>query len=155
MPDVHARLERAGLTLPDPPAPVANYVPAAIVTSGRLLSVSGQIPVEGGVPIATGPVPDPVGVDLARRCARRCVLNALAAVHAETGDLGVVRRVVRLDAFVACAPGFTEQPKVADGASELLVELFGDSGRHTRAAVGVTALPLGVPVEIAFMFLID
>jgi len=161
MPDLLARLGKLGLTLPDTPKPVASYVPAVSVHSGHLVFVSGQIPIVGGRVMATGAVPDPVSVELAQACARQCVLNGLACLLGEIGGGGAgeaasrIRRVIKVEGFVACAPGFADQPKVINGASDLLIELLGDAGRHSRAAVGVSALPLDVPVEIAFTFLVD
>ncbi len=105
--------------------------------------------------LATGSVPEPVSIETAQDCARQCVLNALACLHGEIGDLSRLRRVVRLDAFVACGPDFADHPKVINGASDLLIDLLGDDGKHARAAVGVSSLPLLAPVEIAMTFLID
>ncbi|MCA9299991.1 MAG: RidA family protein, partial [Phycisphaerales bacterium] len=135
---------------PPAPKPVAAYVPA--VRSGALVYVSGQIPMRDGAPIATGTVPGAVSVETALECARQCALNGLAVLRQEIGDLALVRRVVRLGCFVASEPGFTGQPSIANGASELMLEVFGEAGRHARAAVGSVALPLGVPVEIEFLF---
>ncbi len=149
-----ARLAALGLTLPEPSKPVAAYVPTRRV--GSLLYVSGQIPSVGGKLIATGAVPSAVGVEMAQACARQCLLNGLAAAKAALdGDLGRIRSVVRVGCFVACDAGFTDHPKVANGASELLVEIFGDAGRHARAALGAPALPLGAPVEIEFLFEVE
>lgn len=147
---IQSRLDELKLVLPDAPAPVAAYVPA--VRTGNLLFVSGQIPVVGGELVAVGPVPDETSMDDAIACARQCVLNGLAVVRDQLqGDLERVRQIVRLGVFVASSPGFTSQPRVADGASELLRQLFGDRGRHARAAVGTNSLPLGVPVEIEML----
>lgn len=145
-----ARLAELGLSLPTPPKPVAAYIPAR--RSGSLVYVSGQIPMENGSMIATGSLPNQVSMDVAHRCAVRCVLNGLAALKAEIGDLARVVKVVRVGAFVCSEPGFTDQPKVANTASELLVKVFGEAGQHARAAVGSVALPLGAPVEIEFLF---
>jgi len=145
-----ARLAELGLSLPTPPKPVAAYIPAR--RSGSLVYVSGQIPMENGSMIATGSLPNQVSMDVAHRCAVRCVLNGLAALKAEIGDLARVVKVVRVGAFVCSEPGFTDQPKVANAASELLVKVFGEAGQHARAAVGSVALPLGAPVEIEFLF---
>jgi len=145
-----ARLAELGLVLPTPPKPVAAYIPAR--RSGSLVYVSGQIPMENGNMIATGSLPNQVSMDVAHRCAVRCVLNGLAALKAEIGDLARVVKVVRVGAFVCSEPGFTDQPKVANAASELLVKVFGEAGQHARAAVGSVALPLGAPVEIEFLF---
>ncbi len=155
MPDLSNRMAQLGLTLPEAPRPIASYIPAVGVSSGRLVFVSGQVPLESGKLIAAGTVPNEVSMEVAQRCARQCVLNGLAALAGEIGSLERLRRVVKLEVFVACGPGFTEHPKVANGASDLLVELMGDDGRHARAAVGVPSLPLGAPVEIAFTFLVD
>ena len=144
---IQQRLREAGISLPPAPRPVAAYVPA--VRSGDLVFVSGQIPLADGELLARGPVPSSVDAALARDAARQCALNALAVLAAELdGDLDRVRRIVRLGVFVASDPGFGGQPEVANGASELLVEVFGDAGRHARAAIGSVALPLGATVEV-------
>jgi enamine deaminase RidA (YjgF/YER057c/UK114 family) len=148
--DPEAALARLGLTLPTPAKPVAAYIPSR--QSGNLLYISGQIPTRDGQLMATGTVPNQVSPDLARDCARQCALNALAAAKSALGSLARVRQVVRVGCFVACEAGFGDQPKVANAASELLVEVFGETGRHARAAVGTNALPLNVPVEIEFLF---
>ncbi len=155
MPDLLSRLQARGLTLPPAPKPVASYIPAVVVASGSPVFVSGQLPFRSGTLLATGSIPNEVPLELAQECARQCVLNALAALQGEIHDLGRLRRVLRLGVFVQCPPGFGDQPKVANGASDLLVDLMGDAGRHARAAVGVPALPLNAPVEIEFTFLID
>lgn len=147
---IAVRLAELGLELPPAPAPVAAYVPS--VRTGSLLIISGQIPIDGGALLATGPVPSVTSPDDATRAARRCVLNGLAvAAAALDGDLDRVARVVRVGAFVCSDPDFFGQPAVANGASELLVEIFGDAGRHARAAVGSVALPLGASVEVEMM----
>lgn len=145
-----AMLEELGIRLPSPAAPVASYIPARRV--GDLVFISGQIPLRDGEPVATGKVPTSVSIDLALDCARQCVLNALAALRAETGSLDRVEAVVRLGCFIASEPGFADHPTVANGASELIQSIFGDRGRHARAAVGCPSLPLNVPVEIEFLF---
>lgn len=139
------RLASLGLTLPPVPTPAGAYVPA--VRDGDLVWTSGQLPLLSGTLPATGLVGGEVTVEVARDLARTCALNALAAVGS-VADLGAVSRVVKVVGFVASAPGFTEQPQVVNGASELLGEVFGDAGRHARSAVGVAALPLGAPVEV-------
>jgi len=144
--DPESRLAALGLTLPTPPSPVAAYIPWR--RAGNLLFISGQIPMRDGALIAKGSVPGQVSPEVARECARQCVLNALAVIRAAAGSLAAVKQVVRVGVFVCSEPGFYEQPKVANGASELLVEVFGDSGKHARAAVGSVALPLGAPVEV-------
>lgn len=140
------RLRELGLELPAMNAPVANYVPGVI--TGRLLFVSGQLPVRDGALLGHGTVPGVVSVEVATACARQCALNALAVVHAMVGSLDRVRRVVRVGVWVASDPGFEGQPAVANGASDLLVAVFGEAGRHARAAVGSVALPRGAAVEL-------
>ncbi len=148
---IEARLQELGLRLPEAPAPVAAYVPA--VRSGDLLFVSGQLPFAGKTLLATGNVPSVVPVDHARSAAAQCVLNGLAIAKSQLdGDLSRIRRVVRLGVFVQSDASFHDQPQVANGASELLQTLFGEAGRHARAAVGVNALPLNASVEIQFLF---
>lgn len=153
MSSAEKRLVELGLTLPTPAAPVAAYIPTR--RSGNLLFVSGQIPVRDGKMIATGTVPSSVSVEAARDCARQCTFNGLAAAKSALGSLDRIRQVVRVGCFVACDTGFGDQPKVANAASELLVEIFGESGRHARAAVGTNALPLNVPVEVEFVFEVE
>ena len=140
------RIAELGLTLPEATAPLAAYVP--VVRTGNLLYVSGQLPWVDGKMAATGKVGGEVDPEQAKELARTCALNAIAAVRTELGDLSKVRRVVKVVGFVASVPEFTGQPGVVNGASELFGEVFGDAGRHARAAVGVAALPLGVPVEV-------
>lgn len=140
------RLAELGLTLPGVAAPVAAYVPA--VRSGNHVFTSGQLPMVEGALAATGKVGAEVSAEDAKGLARICALNALAAVKAEIGDLANVRRVVKVVGFVASAPGFTGQPGVVNGASELLGEVFGERGVHARSAVGVAVLPLDAPVEV-------
>jgi enamine deaminase RidA (YjgF/YER057c/UK114 family) len=145
------RLAHLGLELPALALPVANYVPYKL--AGKYLFLSGMIPVVGGQPRCTGLLGAGVSVEQGQDCARLCVLNALAWVNeALHGDLERVFEVLQMRGFVACTPEFTEHPKVINGASDLLVELFGERGKHTRAAVGAPSLPLGVPVEIDFLF---
>jgi enamine deaminase RidA (YjgF/YER057c/UK114 family) len=143
---VEERLAGLGIELPPVPTPIASYVP--VVVSGHLAFVAGQVPVSEGKPLATGKLGLDVGTEAGADAARRCALQALAALRQELGSLDRVRRIVRLAVFVASAPGFTDQPKVANGASDLLGDVFGDMGRHARVAVGVAELPLGVPVEV-------
>lgn len=147
MSSVQQRLEELGITLPEAPKPVAAYVPA--VRSGNLIFVAGQIPMSGGELLATGAVPAATSLERAQHAARQCALNGLAIVaDLLDGDLDRVRRIVRLGIFVASEPSFTDQPKVGNGASELMHEIFGEAGRHARAAVGCIALPLGASVEV-------
>jgi enamine deaminase RidA (YjgF/YER057c/UK114 family) len=141
-----SRLAALGLSLPTPAKPVAAYVPTR--RTGNLVFVSGQIPLKDGQLIAKGAVPGEVSLEVARQCAQQCCLNALAAIRAEVGELSRVRQVVRVGVFVCSQAGFYDQPKVANGASELLEQVFGEAGKHARAAVGSIALPLGAPVEV-------
>ena len=140
------RLAALGLTLPAVAPPVAAYVPA--VVSGSHVFTSGQLPfVDGALP-ATGKVGAEVSAEDAKGYAATCILNALAAVESQIGSLDRITRIVKVTGFVASAPGFTGQPGVVNGASELLGELLGEAGVHARSAVGVAELPLGAPVEI-------
>lgn len=140
------RLAELGLAVPEVARPVASYIPA--VRSGHHVFTSGQLPMREGRLITTGKVGGEVTPEEAVECARQCALNALAAVRAELGDLSSVKRIVKVVAFVASTPDFTGQPGVANGASELLGDVFGDAGRHARSAVGVPVLPLDAPVEV-------
>lgn len=139
------RLTELGIELPDVPAPAGAYVPA--VRTGNLVYTAGQVPFVDGVIAATGKVGREISPEEAKAHARTCALNALAAVHDLVGVDAIVK-VVKVVGFVASADGFTGQPAVINGASELLGEVFGDAGRHARSAVGVAELPLGVPVEV-------
>ncbi len=148
---IAARLRDLGLELPPAAAAVANYVP--FVVSGSLVFVSGQLPLDGGKLAVSGHLGDNVTLEDGIRAARLCALNLLAQAGAAAGgDLDRIRRVVRLTGFVACAPGFTDQPKVVNGASDLMVEVLGDAGRHARVAVGAPTLPLGAAVEVDGIF---
>jgi enamine deaminase RidA (YjgF/YER057c/UK114 family) len=140
------RLAALGLTLPAVTLPLAAYVPA--VRSGNFVYTAGQLPVVEGQLLATGKVGAQVGAHEAAALARTCALNALAAVVSVTGSLSAIRRIVKVTGYVASAPDFTGQPQVVNGASELLLEVFGESGRHARSAVGTAVLPLDAPVEI-------
>lgn len=147
---IDQKLKELGLTLPTPPKPVASYVPSA--RSGDLLYVSGQLPMREGKLLATGKTPSPVSIEDAQAAARQCALNGLAIVHAELGgDWSRLVRVVRLGVFVQCTDDFTQQPQVANGASDLLQQVLGEAGRHARAAVGTNALPLGATVEVEML----
>ena len=138
-----------GLEVPEVAKPVAVYVPA--VRSGNQVFTSGQLPMRGGELMLTGKVGGEVSAEEAYACAQQCALNAIAAVRAQVGDLSRVTRVVKVVAFVASTPDFTGQPGVANGASELLGEVFGDAGVHARSAVGVPVLPLDAPVEVEIL----
>jgi len=140
------RLAALGLTLPPVAAPVAAYLPALrtsgfVYTSGQLPTVDGKLP-------AAGKVGGEVSASDAAALARTCALNALAAAAAAAGGLDSIRRIVKVTGFVASAPGFNGQPQVVNGASELLIQVFGEDGRHARSAVGVAELPLDAPVEV-------
>jgi enamine deaminase RidA (YjgF/YER057c/UK114 family) len=141
-----ARLAELGLSLPVVPAPVAAYVPA--VRTGNLVYTSGQLPFVAGELSTVGKVGAEVTVEEAAECARVCALNALAAIAAEVGALEQVVRVVKVVIFVASTPDFTAQAQVGNGASQFLGDVFGESGRHARSAVGVASLPLDAPVEV-------
>jgi enamine deaminase RidA (YjgF/YER057c/UK114 family) len=142
-----------GIELPAVAPPVAAYVPA--VRTGSLVYVSGQVPLIDGKVAATGTVPGAVSAERAKELAARCAVQGLAAVRAEVGELSRIRRVVRIGVFVASEAGFGGQPEVANGASELLVSVLGERGRHARAAVGCPALPRNVPVEVEFLFEVE
>lgn len=143
---VEARLAELGIALPEVVPPLAAYQPTA--RTGTLVFTAGQLPARDGEMIAVGKLGGGVSEEQGYECARQCALNALAAIKAEIGSLDDVVRVVKAVVFVASTPDFTAQPKVANGASELLGEVFGDAGRHARSAVGVPVLPLDVPVEV-------
>lgn len=141
------KMAELGLVLPPAPKPVAAYVPA--VRTGNLIFVSGQVPFRDGELIATGHIPSEISLKQAQEAARQCVLNGLAVIAGElSGNLELIKRIVRLGVFISCDPGFIDQPRVANGASELLVEIFGEAGKHARAAVGSVSLPLGSSVEV-------
>lgn len=140
------RLADLGLSLPPVPAPVAAYVPA--VRFEDVVYTAGQVPLVQGTLRAVGKVGAEVSVEEATDCARIAALNGLAAVVDLTGDLDVIMRIIRVVVYVASAPGFVDQPRIANGASQLLGDIFGEAGRHARSAVGVTALPLDAPVEV-------
>ncbi|SPJ23076.1 RidA family protein [Palleronia abyssalis] len=147
---IETKLAEHGITLPDAPAPAANYVP--FVQVGDLLHVSGQIST-GPDGLIRGTLGGPGDVEAGAIAARACAISLLAQVKAACGgDLDRLAQVVKLTAFVASAPGFYDQPKVVNGASDFLVEVLGESGRHARSAVGVAALPMGVMVEIEGIF---
>jgi enamine deaminase RidA (YjgF/YER057c/UK114 family) len=148
---VAARLKEINVTLPDAPAPVANYVPAA--RAGNMLYVSGQIPLEGGKPQFVGKLGRELSVEQGHAAARLCALNVLAQARAALGgDLDRVVRCVRVGGFVNCTPEFADQPQVVNGASDLFVAVLGEAGRHARAAVGCASLPRGVAVEVEAVF---
>ena len=140
------RLQELGLSVPEVAKPVAAYIPA--LRSGNHVFTSGQLPMRDGSLMLTGKVGGEVTEEEAVECARQCALNAIAAVRAEVGELSNVKRIVKVVAFVASTPDFTGQPGVANGASELFGQVFGEAGQHARSAVGVPVLPLDAPVEV-------
>lgn len=147
------RLRALGLELPESPAPKGWYVP--VVRTGNLAFVSGQLPMRGGRVAVAGSLGGGVTVEEGREAARLCMLNVLAALEGNGTPLASVRRAVKVTGFVRSATDFTEQPLVLNAASELLTDVFGDAGRHARAAVGVAALPLGAAVEIEAVFEVE
>jgi enamine deaminase RidA (YjgF/YER057c/UK114 family) len=148
---VEQKLASLGITLPNPPTPVANYVPS--VRSGTMLVVSGQICLgPDGKLVAAGQLGGSVSMEDGQKAARACAINVIAQVKAALGDLDKVVRVVRLGGFINSAPGYTDGPKVMNGASDLMVEVFGDKGRHARSTVGVAALPANAAVEVEGLF---
>lgn len=144
------RLAELGIELPPPPAPLGAYVPA--LRTGNLLFLSGILPVREGRLIKTGKLGAGIEESEGFMLARAAAVNALAVVKGHLGELGKVKRCLKLTGYVAGVPGFTAQAAVLNGASEFLVQVFGESGRHVRAAVGVAALPMDSPLEIEFMF---
>ncbi len=148
---IETALKQKGIELPQAAAPAANYVP--FVVAGKLLFVSGQIPIWNGEIKWLGRVGKDLTVEQGQQAARICALNILAQAKAACGgDLDRIARCAKLDGFVQCTEDFTRQPEVVNGASDLMVEVFGDAGRHARAAVGSNALPRGVAVEVAAVF---
>jgi enamine deaminase RidA (YjgF/YER057c/UK114 family) len=145
------KLASLGIDLPTPASPIANYVP--FVRSGNMLFVSGQLCFgAGGKLVATGQLGSGVSMDDGQKAARACAINLLAQIKVALGDLDKVKRVVRLGGFINSAPGFSDGPKVMNGASDLMVEVFGESGRHARSTVGVAALPANAAVEVEGQF---
>lgn len=145
MHDIDSALAARGLSLPEPAAPVAAYVP--VVEAAGLAHVSGQLPFADGM-LMTGRLGEDRDIDFGRDAAERCALMIVAQLKKALGSLDRVERVVKLGVFVNSVTGFTDQPKVADGASQLMADLFGEAGRHARSAVGVPVLPLGAVVEV-------
>jgi enamine deaminase RidA (YjgF/YER057c/UK114 family) len=143
---IEEKLARLGIVLPIPPKPAGSYIPA--VKTGNLVFVSGQIPVKKGKVIFQGKVPANVSLDDAQKAAKLCIINVLAQLKAELGTLDKISRIVRVSGFVNSEHGFTDQPKVINAASDLLFEIFGENGKHSRIAVGVSSLPLNSAVEI-------
>ncbi|MBH0009824.1 RidA family protein [Salinibacterium sp. UTAS2018] len=150
MSQLDARLAELGLSVPETSKPLAAYLPAMV--SGNLVYTAGQLPMVDGALPATGKVGAEVDASAAHEYAKTCVLNGLAAAKGAIGSLDRITRVVKVVGFVASDPSFTGQPGVINGASELLVEIFGEIGKHARSAVGVAVLPLDAPVEVEFVF---
>ena len=148
--DIESRLAALGITLPEVPAPVANYVP--FVIAGPLVFISGQITMWEGELKFLGKVGADLTLEQGQDAARLCAINLLAQAKAAAGGLEHIKRCVKLTGFVNADPGFTDHPKVINGASDLMVDVLGDNGRHARAAVGVNSLPLGVAVEVDGVF---
>lgn len=146
MSKIESQLGKIGLKLPEIPKPVAAYVPAK--QSGKLVFTAGQLPIVNGELISKGILGQDVEVEEANKAAQVCTLNALAAIKGVIGDLDRIKQVVRVVGYVASIPAFTQQPAVVNGASELLLEIFGDSGKHARSAVGMAVLPMNASVEI-------
>lgn len=147
---VEGRLKEAGIVLPAAPHPAGNYVP--VVVTGNLAVVSGQIASRDGRVAIKGHLGADVSIEQGQEAAKLCAVNILAQLKAAIGDLDRVRRCVRLAGFVACTPDFTDQPKVMNGASDLMALAFGEAGKHARAAVGAPSLPLGTAVEVEALF---
>jgi enamine deaminase RidA (YjgF/YER057c/UK114 family) len=146
---IENRLASLGITLPSPPAPAGSYVP--VVVSHNFAFVAGQIPSEGGQVKFRGKVGRDLSIEAGQQAARLCTINALAQLKSSLGNLDRVKRLVKVTGFVSCDPSFTDQPKVVNGASDLLVQVFGENGKHARAAVGVSSLPLDSAVEVEFI----
>jgi enamine deaminase RidA (YjgF/YER057c/UK114 family) len=143
---IEERLRELQLEIPEAPKPVAAYVPAKKV--GNLIFTAGQLPMVNGELISKGLLGQDVEIEEANKAARICTLNALAAIKGVIGDLDLIQQIVRVVGYVASVPTFTQQPAVVNGASELLLEIFGDDGKHARSAVGMAVLPLNASVEI-------
>jgi enamine deaminase RidA (YjgF/YER057c/UK114 family) len=148
-----ARIKELGIVLSPPPAPLGTYVPGVVV--GNLLFLSGHGPLRGGTAVTRGKVGRDVSVEDASKAAREVGINLLGSARSILGSLDRVKRVVKVLGMVNCAEDFGEQPRVINGCSDLLVEIFGDSGRHARSAVGMAALPMGIPVEIEMILEVD
>lgn len=144
------KLKQLGINVVKPAGTFGTYVPAR--RAGSLIYIAGQLPMKDGKLVAEGPVPTATSIETAQVAARQCVINALGAVETLPGGIAQIKSVVRVGVFVQCVDGFGDQPKIANAASELLIELFGEAGRHARAAVGTNALPLNASVEIEFLF---
>jgi enamine deaminase RidA (YjgF/YER057c/UK114 family) len=147
---IEARLKELGVTLPTPPLPVASYVPCT--TSGNIVFVSGQIPIADGAIKYVGKLGVDVPMEAGQAAAQLCAINVLAQLKSAIGDLDRVVKCLKLGVFINASPDYTQHPEVANGASDLIAALFGDAGKHARAAVGVGSLPRGVAVEVEAIF---
>ena len=143
---IDEKLALLNINLPNPPKPAGSYVP--VVTTGKILFVSGQIPIKDGKVAYLGKVPKEISLEEAQAAAKLCIINALAQIKNEIGSLDKISKIVRLSGFVNSTPEFTEQPKIINAASDFLYEIFGLQGQHSRIAIGVTSLPLNSCVEI-------
>jgi enamine deaminase RidA (YjgF/YER057c/UK114 family) len=142
---IEEKIKSLGIQLPDPPTPAGSYIP--VVKTGNLLFISGQIPMDNGKVVFTGKVSDD-NIEIAQKSARMCAINVLAQIKREVGNLDKVTKIIRLSGFVNSSSEFTQHPKVINAASDLIFEIFGNKGKHSRIAVGVTSLPLGSMTEI-------
>lgn len=140
------KLKELGIEIPEAPKPLASYIPAAI--SGNLVFTAGQVPLENGKLNYTGLTGKDISIEDAQKAAKVCAINCLSVIKSAIGDLNRIERILKLTVFVASADGFVDQPKVANGASDFIVEVFGEKGKHVRSAVGVSGLPINAPVEI-------
>jgi enamine deaminase RidA (YjgF/YER057c/UK114 family) len=151
MNSIDKKLETLGITIPDAPSPAANYIPYVI--SGNLVFIAGQVPFENGKINYTGKVGKDIDINKAKEVAKICGLNVISVLkNAVNGDLSKVKKCVKLGIFVSCTSDFHQQPEVANGASDLMVEIFGENGKHARFAVGANSLPRNVPVEVDAIF---
>jgi enamine deaminase RidA (YjgF/YER057c/UK114 family) len=146
---IEEKLSSLGITLPSPPVPAGSYV--SVLVSGNLVFVSGQIPLEAGLLKFRGKVGKDLAVESGQKAARLCTINALAQLRMLLGNLDKIKRIVKVTGFVNCEPSFADQAQVINGASDLLVQVFGEKGKHARAAVGVSSLPLQSAVEVEFI----
>jgi enamine deaminase RidA (YjgF/YER057c/UK114 family) len=144
------RLKELSISLAKSSTPLGSYIPC--VQTGNLMFLSGILPLRNGALTRTGRVGEAVSLEEAREDARQSVINALSVIKSQLGDLGRIRRCVKLNGYVASSPDFTDQPKVLNAASDLLFDIFGEAGRHARTAIGVSSLPLNSPLEIDFIF---
>jgi enamine deaminase RidA (YjgF/YER057c/UK114 family) len=150
---IEEKLASLGFSIPPAPHPVGSYVP--VIRSGRLIFVSGQLPlIENSITLPEkyiGKIPNTVSIELGKEAAKICVINCLSHIMSLLGDLDLLERVIKLTGYVNCGPDFTEHPKIINGASDFLIEIFGEKGKHTRVAIGAISLPLGSAVEIDFL----